>query len=61
MERKVCHKYNMSEQIILVDKNDKEIGAEEKMKVHKEENCIERFLFLFLTSGGNCFCRKGRK
>lgn len=38
----------MSEKIILVDKDDKEIGIEEKIKVHQEEKLHRAFsIFIF--------------
>ena len=48
----------MSNQVILVDKNDNEVGLEEKITAHKKNYFTELFQFFFLINHLRSYCRK---
>jgi isopentenyl-diphosphate delta-isomerase len=49
------------ERVILVDKNDKEIGTEEKIKVHKEGKLHRAFSIFVFNSKGELLLQKRAK
>ena len=51
----------MEEMIILVDENDKEIGSEEKIKVHKEGKLHRAFSIFIFNSEGKMLLQKRAK
>ncbi len=52
---------NMPEMLILVDKNDKQIGTEEKMKAHEEGRLHRAFSILIFNSKGEMLLQKRAK
>ena len=51
----------MNEMVILVDKNDKEIGTEEKIKTHKEGKLHRAFSIFIFNSKGEMLLQKRAK
>jgi isopentenyl-diphosphate delta-isomerase len=54
-------KLNMEEKVILVDKKDKEIGIEEKMKAHQEGKLHRAFSIFIFNSKGDLLLQKRAK
>jgi len=54
-------KEEVMENVILVDKNDNEIGAEEKMKVHKEGKLHRAFSIFVFNKEGQLLLQKRAK
>lgn len=51
----------MEEKVVLVDKNDKEIGIEEKIKTHREGKLHRSFSIFVLNSKGELLLQKRAK
>ncbi len=55
------YNFNMQEKVILVDKNDQEIGSEEKMKAHQAGILHRAFSVLVFNSKGELLLQKRQK